>query len=344
MPNLDRIRNNLRILIALNEYCYGYNANNIVTVFTKLVKPDNHDNGLGPFGDLFFAALSDIADLADFENPVPAIITALLAGLINSYNTTKPFHLLQTFGQIYERNTATSQQISQDLAAIADDVEHHLTDTFTIPPGVIPHPFDSQTTIQVSDLDKYPFDPVNSAEFLTYGTALITGFRNALTKQQLPSLGGYSIGGVTIRYEHAYNTYIAQAPPTASGGVWSADAGFTITNNELQLQDRSVTVIGSSMADWNKTAGDFCAQSCALLVVTDKSETSISYQKYYMLLGFYDGERDGGWYFGANDFYNWLFQDDGFGRIINSEGVGTRNDIFRTWGIQYGGQLPHSKN
>jgi len=342
MPDHTRIQANLRILIALNEYCYSYNASNIISVFAILVKPDATDNGLSPFSDILFAALSDIADLADFENPVPAVITALLSGLVNSYKDTKPPNLVQTFGRIYDRNTATSQQISLDLATIADDVEHHLNDTFTIPAGVIPHPFDTQTTIKVSDLDQYPFDPVNSAEFLRYGAALMTGFRNRLTKQQLPAIGGFSVGGVTIRYEHAYNTYIGHAPPTATGGCWSAAAGFTLTNNELQLADRSVTISGHGFSDWIRCAGEFCTQSGAFLVVTDRTETSISYKKYYMLLGFYDGERDGGWYLRSADFYNWLFKDDGFGCITNMDGIGRREDIVRSWGIQYGDLLPSS--
>jgi len=342
MPDLDRIRSNLRILIALNEYCYSYNASNIISIFAILVKPDATDNGLGPFADIFFAALSDMADLADFENPVPAVITAILSGLVNSYNDTKPSNLVQTFGRIYDRNTATSQQISLDLANIADDVEHHLNDTFTIPPGVIPHPFDTQTTIKVSDLDQYPFDPVNSAEFLNYGTALITGFRNGLTKQQLPAIGGFSVGGVTIHYEHAYNTYIGHAPPTASGDCWNADNGFRLTNNELQLADRSVVVSGSGFSDWTRCAGEFCTQSGAFLVVTERTATSICYKKYYMLRGFYDGERDGGWALQSADFYNWLFKDDGFGTITNEDGIGTRETIFRSWGIQYGDLLPKS--
>jgi hypothetical protein len=142
-----------------------------------------------------------------------------------------------------------------------------------------------------------------------------------------------------IRYEHAYNTFIGVLPPGGTGGVWSVDAGFVINNQELQLADRSVAVSGSSFDDWNRCAGSFCSQSGALIVVTDRTATSISYKKYYMLRGFYDGERDGGWSLGSADFNAWLFKDDGFGNITNPDGVATRDEVFRKW-IQNGGLIP----
>ena len=63
--DVGRIKRNLEKLIALSEYCYPYASDTIISVFSHMVATDEKDNGLGPFGDILFAALSDLADLAD---------------------------------------------------------------------------------------------------------------------------------------------------------------------------------------------------------------------------------------------------------------------------------------
>ena len=346
MNDVDRIQRNLQRLIALNEYCYPYASDTIISVFAHLVatdEKDNKDNGLGPFADILFAALSDLADLASVENPVPAIVTAFLGGLVNSYKVPpSPAALLQAFSRVFDRHTATSQQINADLAAIAADVSGNLSRSFEVPAGLLPNPF-AKATITVADLASVEFPDVNSQPFIDAGSAYVRGFRRGLTRQQLPAVGGYAIGGVVIRYEHAYNTFIGVLPPGGSGGEWSAAAGFVINNQELQLADRSVSVTGSCFEDWTRCAGSFCSQGGALLVVTSRSASSISYKKYYMLRGFYDGERDGGWSLGSADFNAWLFKDDGFGSITNADGVAGREEVFRQW-IQNGGLIPSASS
>ena len=61
----------------------------------------------------------------------------------------------------------------------------------------------------------------------------------------------------------------------------------------------------------------------------------------YMLQNFVVVDRSG-WNLASADFYNWLFIDDGFGTVLNANGIGMRDDIFRNWGVQYGNQIPQS--
>jgi len=194
--DVDRIQRNLQRLIALNEYCYPYASDTIISVFAHMVATDEKDNGLGPFADILFAALSDLADLASVENPVPAIVTAFLGGLVNSYKVPpSPAALLQAFSRVFDRHTATSQQINADLAAIAADVSGNLDRSFEVPAGLLPNPF-AKTTITVADLASVEFPDVNSQPFIDAGSAYVRGFRRGLTRQQLPAVGGYAIGGV----------------------------------------------------------------------------------------------------------------------------------------------------
>jgi hypothetical protein len=343
MVNIQKIQKNLGILIQLNKDSLSPFSNEVaIVIINSLKSQDNKDNGLGLFGDVLFAAFSDIADTADLTNPVPAVVTAILSGLVNSYNTTPPQNLLKDFGRILDRLTNTNLQIDVDLSNIYSNVEANLDKTFTIPDGVLPSPFNTKKIIKISELEEYDLPNSDSSEYNKYLVSLTYGFRCGLTKQQLSLIGGYSVGGVYIKKMHAYWVFRAEAPPGGSGDVWE-DGNYKINNLELQLQGRSVTVTGNSFDDFNKVAGDFCKQTGGLLVIINKTDTSIQYKKYYMLLDFTDGDEDFNWDLGADDFYNkFLFIDDGFGNVYNEDGVGKREDIYRNWGIQYGNQLPLS--
>jgi len=341
MVNIQKIQKNISILIQLNKDSLSPCSNEVaIVIINNLKSQDKKDNGIGLFGNILFAAFSDIADAADLTNPIPAVVTAILAGLVNSYNTTPPPDLLQDFGRILDRLTNTNLQIDIDLSNIYSNIETNLDKTFTIPDGVLPSPFNKKKTIKISELENYNFPNSDSSEYNNYLVALAHGFRRGLTKQQLPLIGGYSIGGVYVKKMHAYWVYIAQAPPGGSGDVWE-DGNYQINNLELQLQGRLVKVSGNSFEDFNKAAGEFCKETGGLLVITNRTNTSIQYKKYYMLLDFTDGDEDFNWDLGTVNFYNnFLFIDDGFGNVINSNGVGKREDIYRNWGIQYGNQLP----
>lgn len=343
--NIERIKRNIGILIDLNNQSIPLCTLKIVNVLSQLGNTqDNKDNGMGVFGDILFAAFADIADAADLTNPVPAVVTAILSGIVNSYNDTPPPkpNLLQDFGSIANRLANTSMQINTDLSAIFSDVSGNLGVTYTIPDGVLPAPYNNNKTITVADLSSCDMSGSDTSTFNSYVDALVHGFTRGLTKQQMPLIGGYSVGGVYIRRLHAYWVYIAQAPPGGSGDVWDM-GNYQINNQELQINARSVSVSGNSFEDFNKTAGEFCKQTGGLLVITNRTSTSIAYKKYYMLKNFTTGDRNFNWSLGSNDFYNnFLFKDDGFGQIINPSGMGMREDIYRNWGVQFGNQLPPS--
>lgn len=343
--NIDRIKRNIIILMNLNNQCLPLCTLKIGTVFGQLSNTtDNKDNGMGLFGNILFAAFADIADAADLTNPVPAIVTAILSGIVNSYNDSPPPkpNLLQDFGSIANRLANTSMQINTDLSAIYSDVSGNLGITYTIPDGVLQVPFNTKKSITVADLSSCDISGSYTSTFNSYVDAMVHGFTKGLAKQQMPIIGGYSVGGVYIRRLHAYWVYIAQAPPGGSGDVWE-DGNYQINNQELQIQGRGVTVAGNKFEDFNKTAGEFCKQTGGLLVITNRTDTGIAYKKYYMLQNFTAGDRNIHWSLGNDDFYNnFLFKDDGFGTIYNPNGMGMREDIYRTWGITFGDLLQPS--
>ncbi len=65
------------------------------------------------------------------------------------------------------------------------------------------------------------------------------------------------------------------------------------------------------------------------------TDQSISWQRYYIVLGkpkLRDDANDPNYDVPNNDFMYWLFIDDGFGNIVNPNGVGFRYDILRSRG------------
>jgi hypothetical protein len=328
---------NLKNLVDLNNENYNRSNPMIDEVYHYLDNhPDDNDNGLGLFGNLLFSAFSLIGSIPDF--PPGPFIAWFLSGIVDSINTNPPPDLNVDFGNLVDRYSKTTFHIEEELDRLIADPEGNLDKEYKIPDYVkLPPPFDTKKTIKVRELLDVTIPDKYELVFAQCADAHKTGFRNELVKQELPRVGGYAVGAIHIQHSTKYNLFIAKNPPDGDRINWT-DGDWVIKNDELQLQGRSVTVTGDSFNDFNKTAGSFNELSGGLIVVTDKTDTSVSYKKYYMLQGFSDGEWSG-WYLGSNEFYNWLFKDDGFGNIIRPGSVGMRDDIYRNW-VTNGNLLP----
>jgi len=334
---MDKLVTNLKNLVDLNNENYNRSNPMIDEVYHYLDNhPDDNDNGLGLFGNLLFSAFSLIGSIPDF--PPGPFIAWFLSGIVDSINTNPPPDLNVDFGNLVDRYSKTTFHIEEELDRLIADPEGNLDKEYKIPDYVkLPPPFDTKKTIKVRELLDVTIPDKYELVFAQCADAHKTGFRNELVKQELPRVGGYAVGAIHIQHSTKYNLFIAQNPPGGDKINWT-DGDWVIKNDELQLQGRSVTVSGNSFNDFNKTASSFNEQSNSLIVVTDKTDTSISYKKYYMLQGFSDGEWSG-WYLGPDNFYNWLFKDDGFGNIVRPSSVGMRDDIYRNW-VTNGNLLP----
>ena len=331
------IKQNLQTIIALNTLVYAPATTEIADVFINLSSTDKKDNGIDGFNWMFFDAMSTLIDI---DNPALPFISMILSGVLNLYNTDpKKPDLLRTFAGISERYLQTYQLINTDLTTIMNDPVTYQYTTYTIPDGLqLPAPFTGKKTICINDLSGVQIPQYGTDAFNNYQNAFLAGFQYALTKQQLPTIGGYSVGGFEVNNYWA-DTYVMAMPPNAADTYTWTDGQYSIDDNDLSSAPY-VTINGASMDDFERCAGQFCAAVGGVLVVPiARTSTSITYIKIYMLQGFELEERDG-WYLGAASFYNWLFIDDGFGNVINTAGVANRNDVFRNWGIQYGNQIP----
>ena len=338
------IATNLKNLIDLNNQSFAPASGEIDVVNGYLETQDNHDNGFSLFSNLLFSAVGLIGNIEGI--PAAPVIAWFLSAVVNSFNTTSQPELFNPFPQIKARFIATSLAIDTKLTTILNDLDNQMDTTLTIPDFIqLPPPYNNKKTITVRELANYNIPALYSNDFETCKDKFVFGFRNELVKQNLPTINKYGIGTIHKRDMGRYNIYVMVAPGDSNDPIytWSQD-NLTINSTDTQLQSagHDVSVSGSSVEDFNKTAGAYATEmGGALVVPVANSGSSIDYHKYYMFTGYQTGEHSG-WDLSDDDFYNWLFQDDGFGNITRPDSVGLRNDIFRNWGIINGTKIPQS--
>ncbi len=84
-PNIPKIQRNLQNIIDLHRDAYAPAHDEIGIVYGYLKSEDNHDNGLGLFGNLLFSAFSLIGSIEGL--PGAPIIAWFLSGVVQSYST-----------------------------------------------------------------------------------------------------------------------------------------------------------------------------------------------------------------------------------------------------------------
>ena len=335
-----QIITNLKNLIDLNNQSFAPASGEIDVVNGYLETQDNHDNGFSLFSNLLFSAVGLIGEIEAL--PAAPVIAWFLSAVVNSFTTSSQPELFNPFPQIKARYIATSLAIDTKLTTILNDLDNQMDTPLTIPDFIqLPPPYNNKKTITVRELANYNIPALYSDDFETCKDKFVFGFRNELVKQNLPTTNKYGIGTIYKRNMGRYNIFIMADPGTSedTAYLWNQD-NLTINSTDTQLQDHEVTVSGSSVDDFNATAGSYNSQmGGALIVPVSTNGSDITYHKYYMFTGYQAGEHSG-WDLSNADFYDWLFQDDGFGNITRPDSVGLRADIFRNWGITNGTKIP----
>ena len=339
--NLDKIRTNLSNLIDLNDAAYPSASNQVAIVQGYLNGTQPKDNGENLFTNLIFSAVGLIGNLEGI--PAAPVIAWFLSAVVNQFNQQTHPDLYDPFPGIEARYDATYRAIDTELINILNDLQNNLDNVLTIPDGLnLPSPYNTKKSISVRELENYDIPAKNTDDFDTCKNKFIIGFRNGLFKQQLPKYSNFGVGCIFIKKAHFYWTYVMTKPGSENDAEywWNNDDGFTIDNDETQL-DR-VSISGSSVSDFKSKAADFNEkQSSSLIVPVSATDSEVVYHKYYLFTNYSEGEHSG-WSFASNDFYSMLFQDDGFGTSLRPESVGTRDEIFRTWSITGSDSIPKS--
>jgi len=338
---MDQIKTNLNNLIDLNDAAYPSACNQIIIVKGYLDGTQPKDNGPSLFSNLLFTAVGLIGNAEGL--PAAPAIAWFLSGIVNTFTESTQPALYNPFPEIEARYDATYRAIDTTLITILNDLENNLDKVLTIPDGLnLPAPYNEKKTITVRELENYTIPAQKTDDFDTCKNAFINGFRKGLFKQQLPNYSNFGIGCIYIKKAHFYWTFIMSNPGSQNDTAywWNSDDGFVIDNKETQLE--RVSVSGTSVSEFKSKAKAFNeTQGSSLIVPVESSSNEVVYHKYYLFTNYSEGAHSG-WGFASKDFYDMLFQDDGFGTIVRPDSVGTRDEIFRTWSIKGSSNIPQA--
>jgi hypothetical protein len=343
--NIVQISDNLKNLIDLNDDTYDHTNTEIDVVFAYLHATDNTDNGIGLFGNLLITAVSLIGSIEAL--PAAPFVAWILSGVVNSINESPPERLNAKCAAIKERYNLTSMEIDKRLAAILADIPGNLDKELKIPEGLnLPVPYNNRRTFKIRELADCVIPPRRTPEFEAFKDAHIMGFRYELTKQQLPQTDTT----IAAIYQHSTLYYTLDkviSPGTENdrphgcypGGDMNYIDNWDVPEDNLMGNSR-VRITCNSMNDFGPVAGEVSLHSGGLFVAKTGGDNShVEYHKYYLVNGFSE-DSDSSWRPIDKTLADWLFKDDGFGKIVNSGGVVKREELFRNWKIKNSDRLP----
>lgn len=359
MANLDKIKINANNLIDYIDGCSNYSSTVPMEVYAAFSIPVPSDTGKQSLASILFWSAFEL--IGDCEFPGASVVSWILGGLVNYYGQDgqTPDNLNKQFAEIIQRFSETMLQMRRDLAAIYDDPAKHLDDVYQIP-------FGDKRTFQVSELENYDVPDKNN------NTDLIDmfrrSFRKSISKDLMPDR--YKIA---VAYQKVVERPDPFEPELYVCSVNPEDSDTSCSNNrsncpiEWKCDDPSthnivVTAPGSNNNGYNDFSSDFIVVSnkgidgsadsfYTTLLEMVKSygsgsfynnmitpDGNISYNRYWLVN--YRGcdlaatcGSIGGWQVSPEAFNKWLFIDDGGKNIINADGVATRAEVFKDWGL-----------
>jgi len=344
--DIEKIKKNLKNLIDLNDDTYSHSNTEIDVVCDYLHTMDNVDNGLGLFGNLLINAASIISGIKTL--PAAAAIAWFLGGVIKTLTESPPPSIDTTFTKIKERYNATSLAIDNYLVNILSDVENNLDTELTIPDNLnLPPPYNTKKTFKIRELSDYDMPERYTPNFEACKDAHVIGFRYELTKQRLCK------SDVTICAVHQfvsiYYTLNKSIPPGDDNdrriGCYPYNSDYINYVDNWEVDDDKLNgnarlrLTVDSMDNFNNVAGNLLAQAGPIhFIVSERNSDHILYHKYFIVHNYSDNGTD--WNLVNNTLISWLFKDDGFGKIINQNGVAMRDDVFRNFNITFSDKLP----
>jgi hypothetical protein len=312
------IKNNIAFLIDFIDTNSEYAENAINEVFEKLNLDDNYDYKRFQFNQLLLKAYEYVSKV-EFQGDGAKYIGWILSSIVNSFNDKNTPELSKNFDSLKERFIQTNIQIRRSLSKIYDNPQKYSSKNFAVPTTSFFY-----KNISVTDLLKITIPNKYNNNYNDILKAYFNGIRYFIAKEELCKLD-YKIVAIT-------SDGFTCEPNDDNDILWMWGANCkmaqTIDNTELNNYENEVENVYVRGKNFNKTAGNFCeAVSNAFIIpINDK----IYYHKYYI---YTETENS------SDEFFNWLIQDNGFGKVLRPDSVTTREDLFRNWGIQNSDKL-----
>jgi hypothetical protein len=321
---ISTLKNNISFLIDFIDTNLEYAENAINEVFEKLDLDDNYDYKRFQFNQLLLKAYEYVSKVKvngneDANENGAKYLAWILSSIVNSFNHQNTPELSKNFDSLKERFIQTNIQIRRSLSKIYDNPQKYSSKNFAAPTTSIFY-----KNISVKDLLKVTIPNKYNNNYNDILKAYFNGIRYFIAKEEIPKLD-YKVVAFT-------SDGLTCEPNDDNDVLWMWDVNCrvvqTIDNTELNNYENEVENVYVHGKNFNKTAGNFCeAVSNAFIIpINDK----IYYHKYYL-----HSETENI----SIDFFNWLIQDNGFGKVLRPDSVTTREDLFRNWGIQNSDKL-----
>ena len=336
LNEIQQIRNNLRIIIDFNELAYSV-SKLIIDETYHIFNIVPTDPSEAVFAELLFTAFYEL-------NIIGWVLSGIVKGL------SKQDHMTKHFTKLESRYSETTFQIRKELTEIRSDISGNLNRTYVIPAtfGV------DKSTITVRELSAYIFPDRYSTEFSKLLDIYKKGFRKALVKKLIIKTNNYGI----IMFEGHNPKYIVPSNPDLSIRCNPGPFYWNLTDEKNIATD---IIINATMdMNWyippdkvGKGVDPLYAGNCGSKTVSGflanigyfnniVGASYITYDLSHIIDG--EGRIVSYYYFIANNYNNksnwklmdktitdYLFIDDGTGKIINPDGIATREEVFRNW-------------
>jgi hypothetical protein len=296
---LDNLRNNALNITDFINHLHDYFQDVVNIVFVKINQEKDYDPSQRWISFVYGLTMSAFADV---ELKGSDTFASFMSTILSSYDNNTPSQegLNETIGDVWERLSKTFLQANDDLALIAMNPEAYWNKTYW-----------SETlnkTFYLSDLGDIVFpakDDIQNKGPIVFSSGtdiLIQKFKYALTKYVL-------------------------------GKKWSIlhdpDKLFWANGNDKQLTDFAKNMIKNNqdiIVLWKPDESGSCA-SCPTRGLSS-FEPRLGIGDWYSNWDYFHGASP------TQDMMKWLIKDDGYGTILNPDGIATRHEVFYEWDLQ----------
>ena len=291
--------NMTRWLDHVHDYAQDI-VNEVYFKITEVGKQDQTQKWASSIMDLTMAVV------ADMDFPGAAITGFALQGIVGSFADNTPGSLNKQFGEIWERFSATFQQMDTELAQIQAD--------------------------PVGNWNKSYKDPITGKVFTVSSLAGSGVYfpTNDLTLQGTPYYDPVKYDAafdkvlVAFKYNMAKNVLglkwsILHQPNHTFWSGWNDADARNFAKDQIN-GNRDVFLVW-----WHDQDGS-CA-GCPNNGIST-SEPRLGVGEWYANWDYYHGET------APKDLCDWLMQDDGFGTTLNPDAITTRHDVFFNWPLE----------
>jgi len=341
-----KIRKNLDNLIDFTDLAYDYSQDVISEVYSMLKAGSSPGDNRSSFDKIMSSSYELIGAV-----PIPGseVVSWLVGALVETYDVREPsgVDLDKKFADMESRYGEVTLALRKDFTDMHDDPNKYRDTLYTVP-------FGDKKTITLRELLNYDIPDKYQRVFTDMLDAQRSGLRYYVCKEPFQALRRWGV------YYEAKSSSNRGCYPAKRGGNqgWIVHGNMNdwgkgqliYTNQPLHYihpEYVEVDIVANSddPEENFEDGGNRLIQGfpAAVIMPQDQylninNERHQGYRQYYILTD-YGGPMN--FAVADGEFIKWLFIDDGFGNIINPNGVGYRDDIVRNWMIN-GDGVPDS--